>query len=149
MSFTESAVITATARVRQLIRLTDALTARLQAETAAFAAQRAQDVAAGLTETQEMANAYRRESAQIKADPSVLAAAPVAERQALLESTRQFDAAVGAHAGAVEAARKISEGLVRAIAGEVADARGTPVGYGAAGQAPVTDGRAFAFNRTA
>lgn len=149
MSFTESAVVTATARVRQLLRLTETLTDRLETETAAFAAQRPQDVAHGLSETQEMANAYRREAAQIKADPSVLAAAPATERQGLLEATRLFDAAVSTHARAVEAARQISEGLVRAIAGEVTEARGAPVGYGAGGQAAVGDGRAFAYNRTA
>lgn len=149
MTLTDSAVVTATARARQLLRLTQALTSRLETETAAFAAQRPQDVAAGLSETQDLANAYRRETAQIKADPTLLAAAPQSERQALIEATRIFDVAVSAHANAVEAARKISEGLVRAIAGEVAELRGAPVGYGAGGQAPALDGRAFALNRTA
>lgn len=149
MTVQDAAVITATARVRQLLGLTQILTARLETETAAFAAQRPQDVAEGLAETQDLANAYRRESAQVKADPSALAAAPLTERKALMTATRLFDAAVAAHATAVEAARQISEGLVRAIAGEVTEARGAPAGYGASGHAAVADGRAFALNRTA
>ena len=67
----------ALARVRQLIRLTEDLTDRLINETRAFEARRPQDVVEGLAETQEMANAYRRESAQVKANPEILAGAPL------------------------------------------------------------------------
>jgi hypothetical protein len=52
------------------------LTERLKAETAAFADGRPQDVAAGLSETQEMANLYRRDSAHVKANPALLSGAP-------------------------------------------------------------------------
>ena len=48
--------VNASARVRQLIDLTQALTRRLSDELAAFEAQRPQDVAEGLAETQELAN---------------------------------------------------------------------------------------------
>ena len=53
------------------------------------------------------------------------------------------------HAVTVEAARQVSEGLVRTIAAEVAGARAQGVGYGASGQAMQGDGRAVALNRTA
>lgn len=146
---TDAATLNATARVRQLTDLTRRLTDRLTEESRAFESRRPQDAAATMAATQDLANAYRRESAQVKADPSALAAAPLAERKALMTATRLFDAAVSAHASAVEAARQISEGLVRAIAGEVTEARGSPAGYGASGHAAVADGRAFALNRTA
>lgn len=142
-------VETATLRARQLTQLTERLTERLAHEMRAFEAHRAQDVALGLAETQEMANLYRRESAQLKANPSALAAAAPEERRALVEATTRFETALTAHAAAVDAARQVSEGLVRTIAAEVAGARAMGVGYGASGHAAAGDGRAVALNRMA
>lgn len=143
------AIQTASARVRRLVDLTQALTRRLSDELAAFEAHRPQDVAAGMAETQEMANLYRRESAQIKADPSGLAAAPASERTALIRATQAFEAILDRHARAVEAARIISEGLVRTLASEIREQRGSPNAYGASGHATQADGRAIAFSRSA
>ncbi|HBI20120.1 MULTISPECIES: flagellar basal-body protein FlbY [unclassified Brevundimonas] len=139
----------AQARVRQLIVLTKRLTDRLSAETQAFADRRPQDVAAGLAETQEMANLYRRDTAHVKANPALLRDAPLDDRKALVEATRVFDTVLNAHARAVEAARQISEGLVRTIAAEVTAARTPPSAYAADGRAALGDGRAVAFNRMA
>ena len=141
--------VTATAHLRRLTELTDRLTARLEAETDAFAARRPQDVAASLTETQEMANLYRRESAQLKSNPGLLSAAPVSERMGLIKATEAFEAVLAIHARTVEAARTISEGLVRTIAQEVAGARAMGTGYGASGRAAAGDGRAVTLKRTA
>lgn len=144
-----SLAVTASARVRQLIDLTQTLTRRLSDELVAFEAQRPQDVAEGLAQTQELANRYRRESAQLKADPSGLAHAPVADRIALIRATEAFEAILGRHARAVEAARVISEGLVKTLAAEIRSQRGVPNAYGATGQATPTDGSAVAFSRSA
>ena len=65
-------------RIRQLVDLTKALTARLADETRAFEAQRPQDAAASLQKTQELANLYRRDSAHVKANPALIASAPAA-----------------------------------------------------------------------
>ena len=146
---TETAAVNARARVRQLTDLTARLTARLIEEAQAFEARRPQDAAASLGETQQLANVYRRESAQIKADPSILAAAPASDRMALVKATEAFEAILSRHARAIEAARIVSEGLVRAIVAEVTSQRGSPSAYGASGHANVGDGRAVAFNRTA
>jgi hypothetical protein len=146
---TDTAAVIAAARLRQLIDLTERLTVRLTAESAAFEARRPQDAAATLAETQELANLYRRESAQLKANPSILAAAPAAGRAALMRATEAFEAILTSHSRAVEAARIVSEGLVRAIAAEVAGQRGSPSAYGASGKANAADSRAVAFNRTA
>lgn len=140
---------TAAAYLRRLTDLTDRLTARLEAETDAFASRRPQDVSSGLSETQELANAYRRETAQVKANPGLISAAPAADRTALIRATEAFEAALAVHARTVEAARSISEGLVRAIAQEVAGARALGTGYGAGGQAYAGDSRAVTLNRTA
>lgn len=146
---TEAAAVNARARVRQLTDLTARLTARLVEESKAFEDRRPQDAAATLGETQQLANAYRRESAQVKADPSLLAAAPAADRMALVKATQAFEAVLSGHARAVEAARIVSEGLVKTIVAEVASQRGSPSAYGSSGQANASDGRAVAFNRTA
>lgn len=146
---TGTAALNASARVRQLIDLTERLTASLGAEAKAFEAHRPQDAAATLAGTQDLANAYRRESAQVKANPSVLAAAPAGERAALIRATETFEAILTRHSHSIEAARIISEGLVQTIAAEVAAQRGSPSAYGASGRANAGDGRAVAFNRTA
>lgn len=142
-------VETAALRVQHLTRLTRDLTDRLSLEMDALRAHRAQDLSEGIAQTQEMANLYRRESAQVKANPAAIAAAPEADRRALIEATEAFESILAKHAVTVEAARQISEGLVRTIAAEVAGARAQGVGYGASGQAMQGDGRAVALNRTA
>jgi len=146
---TDAATLNATARVRQLIDLTSRLTARLSEESRAFESRRPQDAAASMGATQDLANTYRRESAQLKANPASVAAAPVADRTALIRATEAFEAVLSRHARAVEAARIISEGLVRTIAAEVAGQRGSPSAYGASGKATAGDSRAVAFNRQA
>lgn len=146
---TGTAALNATARIRQLIDLTERLTTSLGAEARAFEAHRPQDAAATLAGTRDLANAYRRESAQVKANPGVLAAAPAGERDALIRVTEAFEAILTRHSHAIEAARIISEGLVQTIAAEVAAQRGSPSAYGASGRANAGDGRAVAFNRTA
>lgn len=149
MTADAAAALNASARIRQLSDLTRQLTQRLTVELGAFEARRPQDAMASLPQTQELANIYRRDSAQVKANPAILAAAPAADRMALIRDTEAFEAVLGRHARAVEAARIISEGLVRAIAAEVTEARGTPSAYGASGRASAGDGRAVALNRTA
>jgi hypothetical protein len=146
---TDAATLNATARVRQLIDLTNRLTARLGEESKVFESHRPQDAATALAGTQDLANTYRRESAQLKADPGSVAAAPAADRTALIQATRAFEAVLTRHARAVEAARIVSEGLVRTIAAEVTGQRGSPSAYGASGRANAGDGRAVAFNRQA
>lgn len=141
--------IVATGHARRLVALTERLTDRLEAETLAFAERRPQDVVAGLAETQDLASQYRRESAQLKATPALMAAAPASERITLIRATERFEAVLSRHARAVEAARVISEGLVQAIAQEVSAARAMGTGYGASGRAAAGDGRAITLNRSA
>lgn len=141
--------VSAGLNARRLTDLTIRLTDRLEAETAAFAERRPQDVVASLPQTQELANQYRRDSAQVKASPGVIAAASKAEKTSLIEATRRFEAVLASHAQAVEAARIVSEGVVRAIAHEVSATRAMGTGYGAKGHAASGDGRAITLNRSA
>ena len=135
-------------RVAQLIALTERLTAKLAEETRAFENRRPQDVIGGLEETQRLANLYRHESVRVKADRSLIETAELSQRLALMQATEAFEAVLARHARAVEAARTVSEGIVRAIAAEVADVR-SPGGYGSGGQAQSGDARAVTLNRKA
>ena len=67
----------------------------------------------------------------------------------VIKATEAFEAILNRHARAVEAARIISEGLVRTLAAEIRSQRGVPNAYGATGQATPTDGSAVAFSRSA
>lgn len=139
----------ASLRIQRLLNLTEGLTQRLDNEMALVRAHRAADMAAGMAETAELANQYRRESAQIKADPSLIASASMDEKKALIAATEAFDEILARHSETVEAARRISEGIVRAIATDVASNRALGTGYGSSGHAAQGDGRAVALNRTA
>lgn len=134
-------------RVEQLIVLTERLTARLQAEIAAFEGNRPHEVAPQIKETQRLADLYRRESAAVRADPARIASAPLARRRRLAEATKAFDATLKRHAAAIESARRITEGLVRTIAGVVTDRRRPAAGYGPSAFPAPGDARAIAVNR--
>jgi len=149
MNAPQNDAVSAGIHARRLTDLTARLTDRLEAETAAFAERRPQDVVSSLAQTQDLANQYRRESAQVKASPAVIAAASKAEKTSLIEATQRFETVLARHAQAVEAARIVSEGVVRAIAHEVSAARARGTGYGSKGHAAPGDGRAITLNRSA
>lgn len=140
-------------RVEQLIILTERLTSLVAEQAQAFEQSRPQDAAPLVEETSRLANIYRKESAQIRARPELIAGAPMAARMKLTRATEAFDAVLARQARALNAARTVTEGLVRAIAEEVAAQRqkGAPDGYGPTGQraAKKTDGSAITLNKRA
>jgi len=140
-------------RIEQLILLTERLTQLVAAQALAFEQHRPQAAAVQVEETARLANIYRHESAKVRANPGLLAAAPLAERARLTRATEAFDAVLARQARALDAAKTVSEGLVRAIAEEVAAQRtqAGPEGYGPKGQrtSKRTDGSAIALNRRA
>jgi hypothetical protein len=139
----------AAGRMEQLIALTDRLTALIAEQLRAFEAHRPQDAAINAEETAKLANLYRHESLKVKADPSLLDGAPGHLREKLIVATRGFDAVLARHGRAVEAAKTITEGLIRAIAEEVSVQRHAVSSYGPkAIQAP-RPATAVALNRRA
>jgi hypothetical protein len=136
-----------TQRVEQLIVLTERLTHYLTAELKAFEARRPQDAAANSAETQRLANLYRYESARIRADPTLIAGAPVGLRRRLMEATKLFDAVLARHGRALYAAKTITEGLVRALAEEVAVQRRRISSYGPEARQYRPDASAITLNR--
>jgi len=139
----------ATTRVQNLIHLTESLTALIAAECRAFEARRPQDAARTLEETTRLANIYRHESAKIRADRSLISPAPLALRTELIRVTEAFDAVLARHGRALEAAKTVTEGLVRAVANEVVAQRKTGAGYGPGAQAVSASASAITLNRSA
>ena len=115
-------------RVDQLITLTERLTGIMRDDMADLEARRPS--LARAEELGRLANIYRHESARVRRDPTMVASAPAEGRARLRAATELFDATLARHSQAVEAARAVSEGLVRAIAEEIARSRPTASGYG-------------------
>ena len=139
----------ASERARQLTALTEELTDRMISEIRAFEARRPQDAAGSIAETQEMANRYRRESARVKADPSLIAGASASERSGLMRATEAFDAVLARHGRAIEAAKTVTEGIVRSVAEEVVARRTTGAGYGPGAAAVSGSSTAITLNKRA
>jgi len=131
-------------RVDQLIILTERLTDLIAKEASAFEARRPQDAARYVQETAKLANLYRHESARVRANVALVSAASLERRQRLIRATEAFDAVLARQARAVAAAKTVTEGLVRAIANEIADQRPQAAGYG-----PGSQGAAYRNNGTA
>jgi hypothetical protein len=137
-------------RVEQLILLTERLTELIALEAQAFEGRRPQDAAVYLEETSKLANVYRHESARVRANPRLVAEAPLALRTRLVRATEAFDAVLARQGRALEAAKTVTEGLVHAIAQEVAGQRTTGAGYGKGGAAsPAASATSIALNKRA
>ena len=124
------AAIDAGDRADQLLTLTERLTALLTRETAAFERRRPHEAAPTLEETGRLANLYRHEAARVRADPGLLSGASPEQRLRLVRATQAFDATCRRHERAVSAARTVTEGMVKAIADEVAASRAPAPAYG-------------------
>ncbi len=120
-------------RADQLIAVTRRLTGLIDKEIQALKARRLDGASADWDEKERLAHAYRIEVSHLKANPSVLAELDPARRKALRDATLAFETAVESHAHALAAMKTVTEGLVKAIAAEIADARAAPTGYGRSG----------------
>lgn len=136
-------------RVEALIVLTDQLTSALAQQCKAFEGHRPQDAAGGMEEVGRMANVYRRESAAVRLQPALVSSASPALRRQLVRSTEAFEAVLARHGRAVQASKTVTEGLVKAVAQEVAATRLTGRGYGPSAQASQAQATAIALNRQA
>jgi hypothetical protein len=137
-------------RVRQLTLVTERLSELVTLEAQAFEARRPQDAAAYMEETARLANIYRHESSRVRADPRMVADAPLAERTRLIRATEAFDAVLARQGRAIAAAKIVTEGLVQAIAEEVVALRSRTTNYGAGGvKTPDNSARAITLNKRA
>ncbi len=120
-------------RVEQLIILTERLTTLIASQAQAFEERRPKDAAALTEETARLANLYRHESARVRADVGLIDGAPPEMRAQLVRATEAFDAVLARQGRALDAARSVTEGLVKCIAEEVALQRQKVSVYGAGG----------------
>ncbi len=135
--------------VERLIALTERLTEHLAADAQAFEARRPQDAGARIEETARLANLYRHESARVRQDPSLVAAAPREQRTRLVRASEAFDAVLARHGRALYAAKTVTEGIVRAIAEEVVASRTATSSYGPGARTRVAPGTAITLNQRA
>ena len=135
-------------RVEQLIVLTERLTDLIAKQATAFEARRPHEAARHVEETAKLANVYRHESARVRGNVALVQAAQP-DRRRLVRATEAFDAVLARQGRALEAAKTVSEGLVRAIAEEVASQRNEGAGYGPGAASRAADARAITLNKSA
>jgi len=137
-------------RIGQLVTLTERLTALLAEQARAFEARRPQDAAANMDETTRLANLYRHESQRLRMQSPTLAKLSKAQHQRLTRATEAFDAVIARHGRALAAVKTVTEGLVHAIAEEIAAQRTANTGYGPKGyKAKPTTAMPVTLNRRA
>ena len=136
--------------VQQLIALTEQLTERMRQDAEAFEARRPFEAAGRIEETQQLANLYRRESDRVRQNPGLLAGASQALRKRLARASEAFETTLARHGRAVFALKTVTEGVVQAIAEEVARTRAATAGYGPGARMATRDTAvAIALNRRA
>ena len=119
-------------RAEQLLLLTERLIEYNVEETRRIDAREAPLDGAAADEKNRMANAYRLELARIKQDRSLLDGAPAATLDKLKQRTIALHEHLAQHEIALGAVKLITEGLVQAMAEEIARQRGAGR-YGAQG----------------
>ncbi len=126
----------AEARIRDLILLTRRMREWIEAETALLKDRRPQELVSRAEDKSRLIAAYTRDMAAAKKDASSLKGAPKTLLDALRKETSHFRAALKEHEGLLTRLRRVSEGLIKSIADEVARKRATRLGYTAEGAAP-------------
>jgi hypothetical protein len=120
-------------RAEQLLLVTERLTALVLEETRRMDAREPPLDGEAAEEKQRLANAYRLELARIKDDKTLIEGAPPALLDRLRQSTALLQDKLAIHEIALSAVKIISEGMVHAMAEEVARQQGGDAQYGADG----------------
>ena len=113
-----------------MIELTEKLTRLLAEQARAFEQHRPQDAAVDIEEVSRLSNQYRAASAHVRGQPGLYESAPLDVRRRLLRATEAFDAVLQRQGRALAASKTVTEGLVRAIAEEIAVKRNVGRAYG-------------------
>ena len=125
-----NATDTRAAALEAMVELTRRLTGLIEGQARAFERHRPQDAAATLAEVARLANLYSASSAEVRAAPAKLAEAPADVRARLLGATQAFETALERQGKALAASKVITEGVVKAIADEIAARRSVGQAYG-------------------
>ncbi|MBL9011721.1 MAG: hypothetical protein JNL56_11145 [Alphaproteobacteria bacterium] len=120
-------------RLDLILDLTRRLSGLVEQEIALIEARQPQRLAALEDERTRLALLYAREMQAAKSDPaSVRKAGPERLRQ-LRDETAAFNAALDRHQRLIARVRRVSEGIVKAVADEAARQRTPKTVYGASG----------------
>lgn len=127
-------------RIEQIILLTERLTDCTKRECEILRAKRPRDMAPVHEEKSKIATAYAREIAQMRRDKAFAAAAQPELTAKLKETTTRFRAALDELSKNLSRVRRISEGVIRAIAEEMHAKEVSPIGYGESAAPPAARG---------
>ena len=139
-------------RAAQMVALTEQLTSLISQETGLILAREPPLQGEPGDQKARLANLYRQEMTRIADNRDLIRAAPAGTLERLRAATVRFRAALVDHERALAAVKEVSEGIVRAIAEEVARVQAGPRGYAASGgySAPSPGAAAaVALNKTA
>jgi hypothetical protein len=127
-------------RAEQLVMVTERLTALVAEDTRRIEARQPPLDGAEGEEKNRLSNIYRLELTRIKHDRSLIEGAAPETLTQLRTSTEKLHETLAAHEMALNAVKMVSEGLVHAMAEEVARQRTGDAQYGANGglAAPVS-----------
>jgi hypothetical protein len=120
-------------RAEQLLLMTDRLMALAAEDTRRIKGRQPLLEGAEADEKSRLANAYRLELARIKQEPSLIEGAPPELLTRLRQQTVALHETLAAHEIALNAVKMISEGMVHAMAEEVARQRLSGANYSAQG----------------
>jgi len=120
-------------RAAQMLLVTERLATLIAAETQRIDARLPPLDGAEAEEKTRLANAYRLELTRIKHDRSLIEGADEDTLSKLRAATEQLHVCLAAHEASLNAVKVISEGLVHAMAEELARLRGGETGYQANG----------------
>jgi hypothetical protein len=118
--------MTAEARVRALIDLTESLSALVTQENDILATRRPRDLAPLQAEKARLAAAYAGAIRDIASDRTTVAGASAPLIEKLREMTKTFEGCAMRQQALLEGATKAGEGLVRAVASEASRAASRP-----------------------
>jgi hypothetical protein len=137
-------------RAEQLLLLTDRLSALVAQEADRMEARLPLLQGAEAEEKARLANAYRLELARIEQEPELIKAAPKPLLDTLKKRTVALNDALARHDTALGALKLVSEGLMQAMAEEVARQRSRSDNYTANGALNAPGGpRPAILDRTA
>jgi capsid protein len=114
-------------RIDRLIALTERLTLALKADIAALERGRPREMRTIAPENQQLTALFIREAAAFNAQAAK--AAPADKRARLVAATRQFKDVLALQTRMVRRMRTVSEGMIRAIAEDVARKRNAAKPY--------------------
>ena len=116
-------------RVEQLLLMTERLAALAAEDTRRIEARQPLPEGADADEKNRLANAYRLELARIKQEPALIESAPADLLHRLRSRTVALHEILAAHEIALNAVKMVSEGMVHAMAEEVARQRLSGANY--------------------